>query len=257
MPIRESLKRELDSAFEQGKETINESKSITNKIEKKKKNGKKALEYFFLSLAVSCIMAFLFFGWLGIRHYLGGDFDRARIYLGLAVGFLILAIIFGVIAQSLGDGKPSEPSEDCKKILTELKNQTEILKIYLTEKPRANELWWAYSNRIEVKIKKRGREIGQNLIPQLGTDPSTCNIIPSGAQRDEVYERHFANLPIIAWEAALAHEKSHKRICDSFGRPDLYGRWLDEDPVNHQKDEVLAYTIQLKMLMNWMKSNCL
>jgi hypothetical protein len=102
-------------------------------------------------------------------------------------------------------------------------------------------------------------------------------IVPGGPQSDPAYaadwqaynstlnwqefvngwvkSTHFANLPGIIFDAALAHEMHHRNTLQNLPAGTNPCDWMG-DPKNYKGEDIEAYKAQIKMLQDWLDENC-
>ncbi|MGQ9733097.1 MAG: hypothetical protein ACUVX8_17700, partial [Candidatus Zipacnadales bacterium] len=185
--------------------------------------------------------------------------------------------------QRLVPGKPKPDNDDCKKVRRERDSVQAVIEALNRIDPTMYSDLQAYQEAVMIAATQIMRERG--LIDGNGTAYSpmavSCidpfPIVPGGPQDDPAYAadweaynraanwqefvnsyvkpRHFAGLPDIIFEAALAHEMHHQNTLRNLPAGTQPCDWLS-DPRNYKEEDLEAYKLQLQKLEAWLEENC-
>ena len=243
----------------------------------------KSLKAVFATLCILFLLLFLYDVYLVFEF--GAEAKEHMIFdPTLALGLCILFGILAELASRLGGGPPNACTR-VRQVLAfqELVKQafTEVNPAHYTTRAeyenavaeRLNQLK-AGSTEIRPGAKKAGRPHSPMATWESFREP--CRIGPGGSEEEyredwnkcnSMSETEFENWirekyykkkgePDIVWVVARAHEEEHIKTCRELtSRGESYNAYM-QDPRGYQADELKAYNASIKMLRDWIDSNC-
>jgi len=246
----------------------------------------KSLKAVFAALCILFLLIFMYEIYLVLEF---GAEAKEHMFFDptLALG---LCILFGILAE-LVSRWGGRPSSACTRVRQYLAFQILVRQALTEVNPAQYATKDEYKNAVterlnqlkagSTEIRPEAKKTGKPHSP-MGTwecvrDPclEPCRIGPGGSKEEykedwekcdtlsetefEIWirEKYFTKKgePDIIWEAARAHEEEHIKTCKEKTQGGSYDVYM-QDPKNYQTDELKAYDASIKMLKEWIASNC-